>query len=240
MVDLLVAWGVNSAASFAFKEVLLPLAKGGIEDYAKDTLKEKIEGVVKDEHRTAVGKSLKEFLSLFQDELQGAEGDLTLVQIEMQFGGAVKQFVYHSEVKTILGRAFSLDRDKIQPERLAQIWQDANLPQLPEDFRWRKVVKVYRQKVRAILAESKELRSLLDSQNLDEIRDLVSSDAGISVPDLDEACYREALQECYGYLRLSVLDSTDSQHRIKLWSVFTAQQVKEGTPSSKFDLPKSH
>jgi HEAT repeat protein len=240
MVDWLVAWGVKSAASFAFKEVLLPLSKGGIEDYVKESLKERIKGVVKNEHRTAVGKALTEFLSLIQDELQGAEDDLTLAQIETQFSGAVKEFVYHPDIKSLLGQAFGLDGDSIDPDRLAQIWKNADLTPLPLDFRWRKVVKVYRQKVRVILAESKELRSLLDSQNLDEIRDLVSNDAGVSVPDLDEACYREALQECYGYLRLSVLDSTDSQHRIKLWSVFIAQQVKEGTPSSKFDLPKSH
>jgi HEAT repeat protein len=240
MVDSLAAWGVTNAMGFAFKDVLLPLIKGGIEDYAKDSLKDKIKGIVKDEHRQAIGKALKEFLSLFQDELQGIEEELTVERIAAQFGAAMKQFVHHSEVKQILGMAFGLDGDKIQPERLAQIWQDENLAQLPEDFRWRKIVNVYRQKVREILAESPELRSLLNSQNLNEIRNLVGNDAGVSVPDLDEDCYREALQECYGYLRLSVLDSTDSQYRIKLWNVFITQQVKEGTPSSKFDLPKSH
>jgi predicted NACHT family NTPase len=238
MVDLLVAWGVKEAAGFVFKDVLLPLAKGGIEDYAKDSLKEKIKGVVQDEHRKAVGKALKEFLSLLQDELQGAEDNLTLEQIETQFGGSVKSFVHHPDVKPILGEAFGLNGDKIDPNRLAKIWESEHLTRLPNDFRWNKVIRVYREKVKSILIESNELRSLLDSQNLDKIQNRIANIAGIPIPTLDDERYREALCECYGYLRLNVLDSTDSQHRIKLWSVFIPQQVKEGTPPSRFDLPK--
>jgi HEAT repeat protein/GTPase SAR1 family protein len=239
MVDWLVACGVNSAVSFAFTEVLLPLAKGGIEDYTKDSLKEKIKGVVNNEHRTAVGKAVKEFLILLQDELQGAEDGLTIERIETQFSGAVKQFIYHPEVKQILGLAFGFDRDKIDPNRLAEIWTSERLTQLPSDFRWSKIVRVYREKVKAILLESNELRGLLDSQNLEQIQDRISDLAGVVTPNLDDECYRRAIRECYGYLRLNVIDSTDSQHRIKLWNVFIPQQVKEGTPPSRFELPKS-
>jgi hypothetical protein len=229
----------NIAVSFAFKEVLIPLAKGAIEDYSKDWLKDKISGAVADEHRQAVAKALKEFLGLLQDELEGAEEDLTIERIEIQFSGAVRQFICHPDVKEILGLAFGIDGNKIDPTRLAEIWTSERLIQLPNGFRWGKVVRSYRERVKAILLESNELRGLLDSQNLEEIRERTNDLAGIAPPNLEDASYRQAILNCYGYLRLNVLDSTDSLHRIRLWSAFIPQHVEEGTPKSRFDLPKS-
>ena len=77
MLDWFAAWGVYSVTGFVFREVLTPLAKGTLEDYTKDFLKDCIRDFSgrfeADTLNTVVGKALKEFLVLVQQELEDAE-----------------------------------------------------------------------------------------------------------------------------------------------------------------------
>ncbi|MEQ9486644.1 hypothetical protein [Coleofasciculus sp. F4-SAH-05] len=67
-----------------FRDVLMPLAKGALEDYTKDFLKDCIRDFAglfeNDTLHTVVGKALKEFLVLVQQELEDAE--VSQVEVE--------------------------------------------------------------------------------------------------------------------------------------------------------------
>ena len=58
------------------------------------------------------------------------------------------------------------------------------------------------------------------------------------IPGFDLEKYRESIKECYGYLKLNVLDSTDQQYRLRLWKMFIPQLVREALPPSRYELPK--
>jgi predicted NACHT family NTPase len=107
------------------------------------------------------------------------------------------------------------------------------------------------QRVTKVRRDSAELREILDSENLDTIASNSQATAqntaaavqafeaitGI-IPKFDLEQYRESLRECYGYLKLNVLDSTDHQYRLRLWKMFIPQMVREALPPSRYDLPK--
>jgi hypothetical protein len=83
------------------------------------------------------------------------------------------------------------------------------LPALPEEFDWNQIAKQYLRKVKALVRESDELRAILDSENLEAMRDSMEAMAGI-IPDFDLQRYWESLQEFYGYLKLETLSSPSS------------------------------
>jgi hypothetical protein len=171
MVDWLLVWGVNTVAGFVFTEVLAPLAKGALEDYVKDFFKDSIKDFTglfqKDTLQTVVGKALKEFLQLVQQELEDAE--LSEEQLPA-YTTPFNQFINNKSVKEILGSAFQYNCRAIDTKKLSQTWYQLDLISLPQGFDWEKVGKRYLKKVKAIIRESDELRTILDSQNIEAIQ----------------------------------------------------------------------
>jgi hypothetical protein len=94
MVDWLAAWGVSELGGFLLKDVFAPLVKGALEDYTKDFFKDCISDfsdIAKPEPlKKVVGKALKEFLILVQDEL--LTWDKSKADIRDQYGAALKKF----------------------------------------------------------------------------------------------------------------------------------------------------
>jgi predicted NACHT family NTPase len=244
MVEWLAVWGVYTVAGFVFTEVLAPLAKSALEDYVKDFFKDSIKDFTglfqKHTLQTVVGKALKEFLQLVQQELEDAEVSEKPLK---QYIQPLNQFINDKSVKEILGSAFQYDCKPVDTKRLSKIWYQLDLLSLPEEFDWEQVGKRYVKKVKALIKESPDLRAILDSQNIEAIKDNTKKLAGI-VPEFDLRRYQEGIRERYGNLNLDSLDTSvyDYREKLKVWQVFTAQNVRkcqEFLPQV-YEIPKEH
>jgi hypothetical protein len=240
MLDRVVAWGVASEFGFVFKTLLEELARENLEEYTKTFFKDAIQdelGLRQQETlEIALGRALKEFLQLVQQELEDA--DCSEAQLK-QYIKPLRQFIHNRTVQVEVGKPF---QDSVSDAgRLAAIWQELNLQALPDDFGWKQITKRYGKKVKAIQRESNELRSILDSQNLEAIQQNIKGIAGI-VPDFDLMRYRVAIEKAYGYLRLDTFDTTGYSYSLKLWNMFVAQNVREVNEAlpQVYELPKEH
>ncbi|WP_414624347.1 NACHT domain-containing protein [Calothrix sp. CCY 0018] len=248
-MDLLVVWGVAQAAGFIFKPILSELSKdlGNIaKDAAKDWTKDLFKGIPgnalkrlqKQDIDVAAGKALKEFLLLVQQELEDADIEDEELQ---QFVKPFNKFIYNKDVKEILGSAFNYECEILNTKKLESKWYELDLPALPDEFDWKKLGKRYLKKVKAIIRDSDKLRVILDSQNLEAIKDNTQETAGI-IPDFDLLGYQEAIKETYGKLKLESLDTTGyAYNELKLWGMFIAQNVREVNENlPQHELPKEH
>lgn len=248
MVDWLILWGVTQVFGFAFKEVLLKLAQGALEDYVKDLFKGSIKDLVdlakEKPLKVAFGQALKEFLGLVQQELEDAEVDDTELE---QYTDSVDKFVCDKAVLENLGKPFQqalgntsqADSQSLDTAILTQTWNNLNLKILPNNFDWERIVKRYKKKVDSILRESKELRELLNSENLGRMREKLEELAPIS-PDFDLSRYRDGLITAYGKLKLDTLDTSGCNYSLQLWRMFVPQNLREESnaqhPCSVLDL----
>jgi predicted NACHT family NTPase len=244
MLDWLAIWGVSQAVGIVVYPILQDLAKEGAKDFAKDFFKDSLKHVVireKDPRNIAAGKAIKEFLQLVQQELKDA--DISDAQLS-QYTKPLKEFINDKSVKAILGSAFKDDSQVLDTKTLAKIWYQFNLsPGLPEEFDWELIGKLYRKKVKAIIRELPELRTILDSQNLEAIQQNTKELVGIS-PEFDLRRYQEGLQEQYSNLNLDSLDTSvyDYREKLKVWQVFIAQNVRECQEflPQVYEIPKEH
>ena len=237
-MDLLVVWGVAQAAGFVFKPILEELSKnlGNIaKDAAKDWTKDLFKGIPgnalkrlqKQDIDIAAGKALKEFLLLVQQELEDAEIEDDELK---QFVKPFKTFIHNKDVKEILGSAFKYECETLNTKGLESKWYELNLPALPSEFDWKRIGKRYLYRV------------ILDSQNIEAIKDNTKETAGI-IPDFDLLGYQEAIKETYGKLKLESLDTTGyAYNELKLWRMFIAQNVREvhEVLPKVHELPKEH
>lgn len=247
-MDLLVVWGVAQAAGFVFKPILEELskdlgniAKNAAKDWVKDLFKDipgnALKRLQKQDIDVAAGKALKEFLLLVQQELEDAEiEDEELKQFVKPFN----KFIYNNDVKEILGSAFKYECEILDSKGLESKWYELDLPALPAEFDWKRLGKRYLKKVKAIIRDSDKLRIILDSQNLEAIKDYTQETAGI-IPDFDLLGYQEGIKERYGKLQLESLDTTGyAYNELKLWGMFIAQNVRQVHQLPQHELPKEH
>ncbi|MDY7002806.1 MAG: HEAT repeat domain-containing protein [Cyanobacteriota bacterium] len=233
MVEWLAIWGVTQAVGFVFKPILEDLAKDAAKDYAKDFFKSSIGNVIKGLNREplqkAMGKAIKEFLELIQQELEYADLDETQLK---QYIKPLKQFIKNPDVAKTLGSALQNEVKVLDTKTLATIGNEINLS-LPNNFNWGRVGKLYLKKAKAIRIESDELRKILDSENLDK---LANQNTEIK-PEFDLEKYQEGIREQYGNLKLESLDTSGcAYNQLKLWQMFIPQNVRE---SQEF-LPQVH
>jgi hypothetical protein len=91
-----------------FKEILLKLGQGALEDYVKDALKTGIGDVATLAQnklvQEGVGEALTAFLLLVQDELM--EWEVSPAEIRNRYERQIEQFIHDEEVKPTLGKAF--------------------------------------------------------------------------------------------------------------------------------------
>ncbi len=244
MLDWLAIWGVTQAAGLIFKPILEDLAKDAAKDWAKDLLKgipgNILEKLKKEDIEIAAGKALKEFLQLVQEDLKG--GELSEDEIK-KYTQPLKQFIKNQEVKEILGNAFKDINPVIDTNRLQEIWDKINTSNpLPDDFNWKRVAKKYLQKVKEIIRGIPELRAILDSQNLEQIEKNTRG-YGEVIPAFDLKGYQEGILERYGNVKLDSLDTSGyAYNELKLWRIFTAQNVREAHQvlPQVHELPKEH
>ncbi|MBE9198725.1 HEAT repeat domain-containing protein [Nodularia sp. LEGE 06071] len=246
IVEWFTTWVLLKGFGFLVKTIISQdFVEELVKDYAKDFFKNVLSNAVtapfkREPLEKAVVMALSEFLQLMQQDLE--DGELSENEIK-KYAQPIKKFLKHLEVKAILGNAFKNDQQTIDTSKLLQIWYQVNPDSsLPDDFNWKRVGKKYVQKVKAIILEIPELREILDSKNLDKIRENTTETAGI-IPAFDLERYQEGICECYGNLKLDSLDTSGyAYNELKLWRMFIAQNVRE---TDKFlpqihELPKEH
>lgn len=239
MLEWLLTLGAAELGKAIFEQVL-KLGQSAAEDYVKDffkgCLQEGIAAAKPEVTKKAVAEALKAFLMLVTDELEDRE--LSKAEIRDHYDPALVQFIQNESVKPILGKAFEKDCRSIDTTALSNIWQQSTLkgkpfPTIPEEFDWQRVGREYLKKVRRIIRETPELRSLLETELLE---DIARNTTPLS-PGFDIAKYRESLQCSYGHLKLYAIDSTDRIDAIKLWNMFIEQTVRQALPPMRYELP---
>src|SRR4028119_30994 len=244
MIDWLVIWGVTEAVGILVKPILEDLVKDGAKDFAKDFFKDSLKNVLlgeKDPRKVAAGQAIKKFLELVQQQLK--IGGLPPEEIK-RYIKDVKQFINNKSVKEILGKAFESDRESLDAELLEQTWSQLDLTPLPARFKWERIANQYLEEVQEILLDSKDLRDILNAQNLDSIQKNTQETAGI-IPDFDLRQYQEALCERYSNLNLSSVDPNTYNYRekLKVWQIFIFQDVRsiyESFLPQAYEIPKEH
>lgn len=243
MLDWLTIWGVTSAAGLVFKPILEELAKDASKDYVKDFFKDCLKNVLHlpeaNPLREVLGKALKEFLQLFQQELEYT--GLTNTQIQ-QYIKPLAEFLRNKAVAEILGSAFNEDHQKLDIKLLVQIWTESSFPLLPTTFDWEQVTKQYLRKVKIISKESSKLQEILNAQNQSSNAENLRLIAGIN-SDFDLRKYREGLQERYSNLQLDSLDTSGcAYNELKLWKIFVPQNVRECHDflPQAYEIPKEY
>ncbi|NEO79779.1 HEAT repeat domain-containing protein [Moorena sp. SIO4G3] len=242
MLDWLAIWGLSSAGGYLAKEVIGPLAKGALEDYTKEFFKESIKEYTglsdQNTQKKLLGKALKAFVALVEEELEDA--DLSKQDVK-QYTKPLNQYIKDKSIKAILGSAFKYGYKRIDTEKLDKTWIELDLFPLPEGFDWHYIGKGYLKEVKTIIRESDQLRPIRDSQTLEAIAE--NTKPGI-IPDFDLREYQEALLESYGNVKLDSLDTSGcAYNELKLWKIFIPQNVREVhdlMPEAIYELPKDY
>jgi len=212
-----------------------PVLEGYVQDFFKDCLSSGVVRLNATTLKTPMAEAIGYFIKRFIKELQ--LNDVPATSIQHHYKAAIKKFVQDKAVRPILGKAFEKDCKQIDYVQLEQIWTpqfQVSGWQFPsEEFDWRGVCKEYVYEVKGIVKANPELRSLLET---DLLEDIARNTAQLS-PGFDVETYRASLQSSYGYLKLYTLDSTDRVDAIKLWAIFIEQTVREALPPMRYDLP---
>ncbi len=236
--------------------ILQELAKAALDDYVKDFFKgciKDVEGIAKKPFaQNAVLGALKEFLILFEQELERSGLDKKQIGQYLQ---PLKQFVKQPPVPQVLGSAFQRNCQVLNTAILAQSWQTLTLqhplrrnlptltrivpsnllkeqptPSLPHAFSWERVAEKYLASVKLIIQQNAELREILNDKNLDGILgSLTDSDA---IPaDFNLESYQEKRREQDGDLDLGNLDtrSGDCEQQLTVKEIFIPHAQSENS-----------
>ncbi|MBN4002853.1 HEAT repeat domain-containing protein [Nostoc sp. LPT] len=244
MLDWLAIWGVTQAAGFIFKPILEDLAKDAAKDWAKDLLKgipgKIVQKLKKEDIEIAAGKALKEFLQLMQQQLK-VRCKLTETEIK-DYTIDIQKFISDKSVTEILGQAFDINCESLDAKTLEDSWNRLQLKPLSSKFNWQSFTEQYLTQVQELLLDSKDLQHILELQKLSDIEINTKEIAGVIV-DFNLTKYQEGIRECYGNLKLDSLDTSGyAYNELKLWRIFTAQNVREAHQvlPQVHELPKEH
>ncbi|MEH2201877.1 HEAT repeat domain-containing protein [Nostoc sp.] len=244
MLEWLALWGVTQAAGLIFKPILEDLAKDAAKDWAKDLLKgipgKIFQKLKKEDIEIAAGKALKEFLQLMQQQLK-VRCKLPESEIK-EYTKDIKKFISDKAVAETLGKAFDINCESLDAKTLEDSWNRLQLKPLPSKFNWQSITEQYLTQVQELLLESKDLHHILELQKLSEIEINTKEIAGVIV-DFNLIKYQEGIRECYGNLKLDSLDTSGyAYNELKLWRIFTAQNVRETHQvlAQVHELPKEH
>ncbi|MEH2292006.1 HEAT repeat domain-containing protein [Nostoc sp.] len=244
MLDWLAIWGVTQAAGFIFKPILEDLAKDAAKDWAKDLLKgipgKILKKLKKEDIEIAAGKALKEFLQLMQQQLK-VRCKLAETEIK-EYTKDIQKFISDKLVTEILGKAFDINCESLDAKTLEDSWNRLQLKALPSKFNWQSITEQYLIQIQELLLDSKELHHILELQKLSDIEINTKEIAGVIV-DFNLIKYQEGICERYGNLKLDSLDTSGyAYNELKLWRIFTAQNVRETHQvlAQVHELPKEH
>ena len=180
------------------------------------------------------GKAIAQFLYLVQQELEASD----IKKAELQkYNPPLQEFILHEPVKSLLSKAFEPGFQSLDGKLLRAAWTEMKLPDLPDEFSWGKIGRVYLIRVEDLIGESQELKELFATKQLVDVNESTQQIVRV-VPDFDLERYRESLQETYGRLKLNAIDTTYQDYKVKLWRIFIPQNIREGLPPSRYEFPK--
>ncbi|MEH2070507.1 MAG: NACHT domain-containing NTPase [Nostoc sp.] len=244
MLNWLAFWGVTQAAGLIFKPILEDLAKDAAKDWAKDLLKgipgRIVQKLKKEDIEIAAGKALKEFLQLVQQQLK-VRCKLSETEIK-DYTTDIQKFISDKSVIEILGQAFDINCESLDAKTLEDNWNRLQLKPLPSKFNWQSITEQYFTQVQELLLDSEELHHILELQKLSNIETNTKEITGVIV-DFNLTKYQEGIREHYGNLKLDSLDTSGyAYNELKLWRIFTAQNVREAHQvlPQVHELPKEH
>src|SRR5208337_1812823 len=243
VIEWLAVWGLGQATAFVFKPILEDLAKdatkGVAGDYIKSCFKRVFSALSAEPLAKAMGQALKELLEQIQEEL--LDHDIDKAELR-DWIPDVNQFLQQDSVKEALGDAFASTDARLNPAPFAHGWQATTAKHdLPDGFSWERVTKQVSRKIKEIRDRSSELRAVFELQALGEIARATGQIAGLPA-GFDIDVYRSAVKERYANLDFESLDTTGVYLRVKLWSVFVPQSVRECQEyyPQVLELPKEH
>jgi predicted NACHT family NTPase len=244
MLDWLAMWGITQTAGLIFKPILEDLAKDAAKDWAKDLLKgipgKIFQKLKKEDIEIAAGKALKEFLQLMQQQLK-VRCKLAETEIK-EYTKDIQKFISDKSVAETLGKAFDINCESLDAKTLEDSWNRLQLKPLPSKFNWQSLTEQYFTQVQELLLDLKELHHILELQKLSDIEINTKEIAGVIV-DFNLVKYQEGIRERYGNLKLDSLDTSGyAYNELKLWRIFTAQNVRETHQvlAQVHELPKEH
>jgi hypothetical protein len=144
------------------------------------------------ELKAAIGEAIGEFIKLFAKELR--DHDVSDGDIDRLYMPALNKFIKDKDAIAILGEAFKPGFKRFEGN-IEGIWIQLYLPSgvaFPADFDWDLLLKSYQRKVKEIRRKDEKLRSILDSETLEQIDSHLKSIAPIS-PEFDVSGYRQSL-----------------------------------------------
>jgi predicted NACHT family NTPase len=232
-LEWLAIWGVKTAGSFVLQPVLADLAqdlgKDTAKDLVKDWLKAGIGKVVKlperDEYKEAIGKAVKIFTELVEDELIDLNVDANGIRA---YTPAIVELLKVPEVRTALGGVFIEDAPSCDLRILIGVWEEKLLEPLPADFNWERLEKLYLRKSPGIINEVPKLKEAFSMSMQRQILEGIQSIAGVS-PNFDRDKYARGLLDRYREPKLNQDAASTayvSSQPIQLWDVFIPQNVR--------------
>ncbi|MEH1770388.1 MAG: HEAT repeat domain-containing protein [Nostoc sp.] len=194
----------------------------------------------KEDIEIAAGKALKEFLQLMQQQLK-VRCKLAEAEIK-EYTKDIQKFISDKSVTEILGQAFDINCESLDAKTLEDSWNRLQLKPLASKFNWQSITEQYLTQVQELLLDSKELHHILELQKLSDIEINTKEITGVFV-DFNLVKYQEGIRERYGNLKLDSLDTSGyAYNELKLWRIFTAQNVRETHQvlPQVHELPKEH
>jgi HEAT repeat protein len=236
--------------------ILTELGKAALDDYVKDFFKDcikDVEGLAKKPFaQNAVLGALKDFIILFEQELERSGLDKKQIGQYLQ---PLKQFVKQPPVPQVLGSAFQRNCQVLNTAILADSWQTLTLqhplrrnlptltrivpsnllkdqptPSLPHAFSWERVAEKYLPSVKLIIQQNAELREILNAQNVDGILGRLTDSDAIP-PNFNLESYQQKRREQEEYLNLGNLDtrSGDCEQQLTLKEIFMPHAQSENS-----------
>ncbi|MEM8718096.1 MAG: NACHT domain-containing protein [Cyanobacteria bacterium P01_G01_bin.39] len=242
-MDWLTTWGVNNSIGFFFKEILIELSRDGASKYSQALFSEirdsNLELTCRTNLQILTGQLIKEFLALFQQELEDA--DLDDIEI-LAYRDSLEKFIFNSEFQTIVKNSLYLEDLSIDYKQFQELWLYLKLLDLPDDFEWRRISKRYQRRIKSI---TRELSNFTTTNIEQSNGDKVAGNKLTIVNNLDRQLiqYRKSIQEQYSNLRLDSLDTSGAAYdQLKLWRIFIAQNVREVREfiPQVYEIPKEH
>ena len=193
-------------------------------------------------------KANEAFVTRFSKELDSAI-DLPTLTAE-PYDEALQLFLCNPSVQDALQAPLD-GQTQLDSVLLAGIWAELrapdgeNLIELPEDFDWAKVAKVYGKTIQRLAIGDRELRPVIEAFATIRAAEAAERSADASertaagvdrlagpAPSFDLTRYADALKTAYAHLKLGSLDAdwTHYEGRVRLESVYVPQSVKQALP----------
>lgn len=134
-MDWLTVWGVNNSIGFFFQEILIELARDGATEYTqvlfRDYIDSDLELATRTNLQVLTGQLIKEFLILFQQELEDAElsDEELLAYLE-----SIKEFIFNQNFQRLLRNSINGENLTLDYDNIAQLWINLALLNLPPEF----------------------------------------------------------------------------------------------------------